>query len=144
MLAAGYKINVIPGEAVGYVDGRVLPGYEQEFADTVDELTGPDVSWEYAHRDRALEAPLDAPVMAAMTRALLAEDPGSVIVPYCMSGGTDAKHFSRLGMACYGYTPLVLPEGYDYYAMFHGTDERIPLSAIEASVRIMDRFLAEA
>ncbi len=144
MLQAGYKVNVIPGEAVGYVDGRVLPGYEQEFADTMDELTGPDVSWEYAHREIALEAPLDAPVMAAMAAALLAEDPGSVIVPYCMSGGTDAKHFSRLGMTCYGYTPLVLPEGYDYYAMFHGTDERIPLSAIEASVRIMDRFLTGA
>ena len=144
MLQAGYKVNVIPGEAVGYVDGRVLPGYEQEFADAMDELTGPDVSWEYAHREIPLEAPLDAPVMAAMAQALLAEDPGSVIVPYCMSGGTDAKHFSRLGMTCYGYTPLVLPEGYDYYAMFHGTDERIPLSAIEASFRIMDRFLTEA
>ena len=45
-------------------------------------------------------------------------------------------------MTCYGFTPLVLPEGYDYYAMFHGTDERIPLSALESAVRIMDRFLA--
>jgi acetylornithine deacetylase/succinyl-diaminopimelate desuccinylase-like protein len=59
-----------------------------------------------------------------------------------MGGGTDAKQFSRLGLTCYGFTPLVLPEGYDYYAMFHGTDERIPLSALDASVRIMDRFLA--
>ena len=82
--------------------------------------------------------------MACMAQALLAEDPGSTIVPYCMSGGTDAKHFSRLGMTCYGFTPLVLPEGYDYYAMFHGTDERIPLSALDAGVRIMDRFLATA
>jgi acetylornithine deacetylase/succinyl-diaminopimelate desuccinylase-like protein len=96
------------------------------------------------HEEIPLEAPPDAPLMVRMARALLAEDPGSVIVPYCMSGGTDAKHFSRLGMACYGFTPLVLPEGYDYYAMFHGTDERIPLSALEASVRIMDRFLAAA
>jgi acetylornithine deacetylase/succinyl-diaminopimelate desuccinylase-like protein len=112
MLAAGYKINVIPDEAVGYVDGRVLPG--------------------------------GTPVMASMTQALLAEDPGGVIVPYCMSGGTDAKHFARLGMTCYGFTPLVLPEGYDYYAMFHGTDERIPLSALESAVRIMDRFLTGA
>jgi len=108
----------------------------------MDELTGPDVTWEYAHEEIPLEAPLDAPVMARMARALLAEDPGSVIVPYCMSGGTDAKQFSRLGMTCYGFTPLVLPEGYDYYAMFHGTDERIPLSALNASVRIMDRLLA--
>ena len=125
-------------------DGRVLPGFSREFRATLDELTGPDVTLEYAHEEIPLEAPLDAPVMERMTRALLAEDPGSVVVPYCMSGGTDAKQFSRLGMTCYGFTPLVLPEGYDYYAMFHGTDERIPLSALEASVRIMDRFLATA
>lgn len=141
MLQAGYKLNVIPGEAAGYVDGRVLPGTEDEFRAVLDELTGPDVAWEYAHRERPLEAPLGAPLTDSMARALLAEDPGSVVVPYCMSGGTDAKQFSRLGLACYGFTPLVLPEGYDYYAMFHGTDERIPLSALDASVRIMDRFL---
>jgi acetylornithine deacetylase/succinyl-diaminopimelate desuccinylase-like protein len=144
MLQAGYKINVIPGEAIGYVDGRVLPGYADEFRATLDELAGPDVSWEYTHNEIPLEAPLDAPLMASMAQALLAEDPGSTIVPYCMSGGTDAKFFSRLGMTCYGFTPLVLPEGYDYYAMFHGTDERIPLSALEAGVRIMDRFLTAA
>ena len=144
MLAAGYKINVIPDQAVGYVDGRVLPGFEQEFRLALDELTGPEVSWEYAHREIPLEAPLGTPLMASMTQALLAEDPGGTIVPYCMSGGTDAKHFARLGMTCYGFTPLVLPEGYDYYAMFHGTDERIPLSALESAVRIMDRFLTTA
>src|SRR5205085_3832176 len=47
---------------------------------------------------------------AEYVAARLAEDPGSVIVPYCMSGGTDAKQFARLGLACYGFTPLVLPE----------------------------------
>jgi acetylornithine deacetylase/succinyl-diaminopimelate desuccinylase-like protein len=144
MLAAGYKVNVIPDEATGYVDGRVLPGYEHEFRTTLDELAGPEVSWAYAHQEVPLEAPLGTPVMAGMTQALLAEDPGGTIVPYCMSGGTDAKHFARLDMTCYGFTPLVLPEGYDYYAMFHGTDERIPLSALESAVRIMDRFLTSA
>ena len=144
MLQAGYKVNVIPDEAVGYADGRVLPGREQEFHATLDELTGPEVSWAYAHREIPLEAPLDAPVLASMAQALLAEDPGGTVVPYCMSGGTDAKQFARLGMTCYGFTPLVLPEGYDYYAMFHGTDERIPLSALESAVRIMDRFLTTA
>jgi len=143
MLQAGYKLNVIPDEAVAYVDGRVLPGLEREFAAVLDELTGPHVSWEYAHSETALEAPLDAPVMKEMAQALLAEDPGSTVVPYCMSGGTDAKQFARLGMTCYGFTPLVLPEGYDYYAMFHGTDERIPLSALESAVRIMDRLLTD-
>jgi acetylornithine deacetylase/succinyl-diaminopimelate desuccinylase-like protein len=141
MLRAGGKVNVIPGEAVGYVDGRVLPGCEDEFAATLDELTGPGVAWEYAHREPPVTAPLDGPLVSAMTAALLAEDPGATVVPYCMSGGTDAKQFARLGMACYGFTPLVLPPGYDYYAMFHGPDERIPVTALQASLRIMDRLL---
>jgi len=141
MLTAGYKVNVIPGEAVAYIDGRVLPGYGAEFDATLDELCGPDVTWRYAHSEIPLEAPLDAPLVDRMKAALLAEDPGGVVVPYCMTGGTDGKQFARLGMSCYGFTPLVLPPGYDYYAMFHGVDERIPVSALEAGVRIMDRLL---
>ena len=144
MLQAGYKINVIPHEAVGYVDGRVLPEYEHEFAATLDELTGTDATWEFAHREPPLEAPLHGLLPDNMAQALLEEDPGGVVVPYCMSGGTDAKQFARLGMNCYGFTPLVLPEGYDYYAMFHGTNERIPVSALDAGVRVMDRFLLRA
>jgi acetylornithine deacetylase/succinyl-diaminopimelate desuccinylase-like protein len=141
MLSAGYKVNVIPGAAVAFVDGRVLPGFEAEFAATLDELCGEDATWEYAHSEVPLEAPLDTPLVRQMTAALLAEDPAGVVVPYCMTGGTDGKQFARLGMSCYGFTPLVLPPGYDYFAMFHGVDERIPLSALAAGVRIMDRLL---
>jgi acetylornithine deacetylase/succinyl-diaminopimelate desuccinylase-like protein len=144
MLAAGYKVNVIPAEATACVDGRVLPGYSGEFAATLDELTQPDVTWEYLHREIPLEAPLAAPLVTAMTEALLAEDPGATVVPYCMSGGTDAKQFSRLGIAGYGFTPLLLPPGYDYYAMFHGVDEQVPVSALHFAVRVMTRLLATA
>jgi acetylornithine deacetylase/succinyl-diaminopimelate desuccinylase-like protein len=143
MLNAGYKVNVIPGEATAYVDGRMLPGCEEEFTTVLDELTGPDVDWEYYHHERPLEAPLDAPLMAAMKRALLAEDPGARVVPYCMAGGTDAKQFSRLGIAGYGFTPLALPPGYDYHAMFHGVDERVPVSALHFGARVMERLLTE-
>jgi acetylornithine deacetylase/succinyl-diaminopimelate desuccinylase-like protein len=144
MLEAGYKINVIPADAVAYVDGRMLPGYEDEFRVTMDELTGPDVSWEYYHREAPLEAALDGPEVAAMTAALLAEDPGSHVVPYCMGGGTDAKAFARLGISGYGFMPLALPPGYDYYAMFHGVDERVPVSALHFGMRVLDRFLTSA
>jgi len=144
MLAAGYKVNVIPAEASACVDGRVLPGYADEFAAVLDELTGPEVSWEYLHREIPLEAPLDAPVMGAMAAALLAEDPGGTVVPHCMSGGTDAKQFSRLGIAGYGFTPLLLPVEFDYYEMFHGVNERVPVAALEFAVRVLTRFLAAA
>ncbi|MGI5459373.1 M20/M25/M40 family metallo-hydrolase [Streptomyces sp. CA-249302] len=141
MLEAGYKVNVIPGEAVAYVDGRHLFDAEDEFRATLDELTGPDVDWEYHHRSIALQAPLDSPTYAHMRAAVEEFAPEGHVVPYCMSGGTDAKEFSRLGITGYGFTPLKLPEGYDYQAMFHGVDERVPVEALHFGVRVLDRFL---
>ncbi|MFG2312322.1 M20/M25/M40 family metallo-hydrolase [Streptomyces sp. NPDC048566] len=144
MLSAGYKINVIPGEAVAHVDGRFLPGGEDEFRATLDELTGPDVEWEFEHREVALQAPLDSPTYARMRAAVEEFAPEGRVVPYCMSGGTDAKQFSRLGITGYGFAPLKLPEGFDYQALFHGVDERVPVEALHFGVRVLDRFLRTA
>jgi acetylornithine deacetylase/succinyl-diaminopimelate desuccinylase-like protein len=141
MLQAGYKVNVIPGSATAYVDGRVLPGGEEEFTTTMDRLTGPDVDWEYHHREVALQAPVDSPSFAAMRESLEHFDPGAHVVPYCMSGGTDAKQFSRLGIVGYGFSPLKLPPGFDYNALFHGVDERVPVEALRFGVQVLDRFL---
>ncbi|MEV5904818.1 M20/M25/M40 family metallo-hydrolase [Streptomyces sp. NPDC052127] len=144
MLGAGYKVNVIPGEAVAYVDGRYLPGGEDEFRATLDRLTGPDVDWEFQHREVALQAPVDAPLYARMRAAVEEFAPEGHVVPYCMSGGTDAKQFSRLGITGYGFAPLKLPEGFDYQALFHGVDERVPVEALHFGVRVLDRFLRTA
>ncbi|MFD7611471.1 M20/M25/M40 family metallo-hydrolase [Streptomyces sp. NPDC059828] len=144
MLEAGYKVNVIPGHATAYVDGRMLPGTEDEFRETLDRLTGPDVDWEFLHREVALEAPVDSPTFARLRAAIEAFDPDGRVVPYCTSGGTDAKQFSRLGITGYGFTPLKLPEGFDYGAMFHGVDERVPVDALHFGVRVLDRYLKSA
>ncbi|MFJ3223649.1 M20/M25/M40 family metallo-hydrolase [Streptomyces sp. NPDC086783] len=144
MLSAGYKVNVIPGEAVAYVDGRFLPGGEDEFRTTLDLLTGPDVEWEFHHREVALQAPVDSATYARMRAAVEEFAPEGHVVPYCMSGGTDAKQFSRLGITGYGFAPLKLPEGFDYQALFHGVDERVPVEALHFGVRVLDRFLRTA
>ncbi|MFF4604822.1 M20/M25/M40 family metallo-hydrolase [Streptomyces sp. NPDC001339] len=144
MLTAGYKVNVIPGSALAYVDGRVVPGGEAEFRATLDELTGPEVSWDYHHGSVALQAPVDAPLFAAMRAAIERFDPDAHTVPYCMSGGTDAKQFSRLGITGYGFSPLRLPEGFDYQALFHGVDERVPVEGLHFGVRVLDHFLRAA
>ncbi|ATL86340.1 M20/M25/M40 family metallo-hydrolase [Streptomyces malaysiensis] len=144
VLEAGYKVNVIPGSATAYVDGRLLPGCEEEFHDTLDRLTGPDVEWEFHHREPPLEAPMDTPTYRAMRAAVEHFDPGARAVPYCMSGGTDAKQFSRLGIAGYGFSPLRLPEGFDYQALYHAVDERVPVEALHFGVRVLDHFLQRA
>jgi acetylornithine deacetylase/succinyl-diaminopimelate desuccinylase-like protein len=144
MLEAGYKVNVIPGRAVAYIDGRMVPGGEEEFHATLDRLTGPDVDWEFHHREVALQAPVDSPTYAKMRAAVERFDPDGHVVPYCMSGGTDAKQFSRLGITGYGFSPLKLPVGFDYQALFHGVDERVPVEALHFGVRVLDHYLRTA
>jgi acetylornithine deacetylase/succinyl-diaminopimelate desuccinylase-like protein len=141
MLSAGYKVNVIPQVASAQVDGRFLPGHEEEFFREIDELAGPGVRREFVHHDVAVETSFDGELVAAMQAALLAEDPEGRMVPYCLSGGTDAKSFSRLGIRCLGFTPLQLPAELDFAGMFHGVDERVPVSALKFGVRVLDNFL---
>lgn len=144
MLEAGYKVNVIPGQATAFVDGRMLPGGEGEFQDTMDRLTGPGVDWEFHHREVPLQAPVDSPTFAKLRAAVERFDPDGHVVPYCMSGGTDAKQFSRLGITGYGFSPLKLPADFDYQALFHGVDERVPVEALHFGVRVLDHYLRTA
>ncbi|MGW1976334.1 M20/M25/M40 family metallo-hydrolase [Streptomyces sp. NPDC001889] len=144
MLDAGYKVNVIPGQATAHIDGRMLPGGEDEFRETMDRLTGPNVEWEFQHREVPLQAPVDSPTYEKLRAAIEHFDPAGHAVPYCMSGGTDAKQFARLGITGYGFSPLKLPVGYDYAAMFHGVDERVPVEGLHFGVQVLDRYLRTA
>ena len=144
MLDAGYKVNVIPTEASAHVDGRFLPGYEDEFFATLAELCGDNVSWEFVSKQQPWDSPYEGALVDAMTQSILAEDPDGIVAPYLMSGGTDAKHFRKLGMASYGFAPLRLPRDLDFGALFHGVDERVPVDALEFGARVFDRFLDQA
>jgi acetylornithine deacetylase/succinyl-diaminopimelate desuccinylase-like protein len=141
VLRAGYKVNVVPQAATAEVDGRFLPGYEEEFFAELDRVLGPGVTREIIHSDIALETTPDGDLYTAMTSALVAEDPGARVIPYCLSGGTDAKSFSRLGLRCFGFTPLRLAPDLDFSGMFHGIDERVPVDGLRFGVRVLDRFL---
>ncbi|ARP69442.1 hypothetical protein LK07_06285 [Streptomyces pluripotens] len=140
-LNAGYKVNVIPGEATAHIDGRFLPGYEQEFLGDLDRLLGPNVRREDVHADKALETGFDGALVAAMQSALLAEDPTAKAIPYMLSGGTDAKSFDDLGIRGFGFAPLKLPPELDFAGMFHGVDERVPVDGLRFGVRVLDRFI---
>jgi len=141
MLDAGYKHNVIPGRASAMVDGRFLPGFEDDWERELDAVLGPKITREYTHYDIALETEFEGALVEAMIASLKAEDPGARPVPYALSGGTDAKSFSRLGIRGFGFAPLRLPADLDFSGMFHGVDERVPLDALRFGVRVLDRFL---
>ncbi|MBB4934732.1 acetylornithine deacetylase/succinyl-diaminopimelate desuccinylase-like protein [Lipingzhangella halophila] len=140
-LSGGYKANVIPGAAEAQVDGRFLPGMEDEFFAEVDRLLGPKVSREFIRHLPAVETDFSGGIVGAMADSLRAEDPGAHAVPYCLSGGTDAKSFQQLGIRNFGFAPLKLPPDLNFAGMFHGVDERVPVDGLRFGVRVLDRFL---
>ncbi|MER7006400.1 M20/M25/M40 family metallo-hydrolase [Dactylosporangium sp. NPDC000555] len=143
-LAAGYKDNVIPGRASATIDCRTLPGQSEAFEEELRRIVGPDIDLEYIHRQPALETTFDGALVGAMSAALRAEDPGAVPVPYMLSGGTDAKQFAKLGIRCFGFSPVRLPADLNFAALFHGIDERIPVEGLQFGVRVLDRFLQQS
>ncbi|MEY2690932.1 MAG: hypothetical protein RLZ80_199 [Actinomycetota bacterium] len=141
MLDAGYKANVIPKEASAVIDGRFLPGQEDALNRTIAEIVGPEIKIETVTHDIALEVPFEGELVEAMKSAILKLDPEGIPVPYLMSGGTDNKALSELGIVGYGFSPLRLPADLDFMALFHGVDERIPLESLEFGVKALEDFL---
>jgi acetylornithine deacetylase/succinyl-diaminopimelate desuccinylase-like protein len=141
MLKAGYKANVIPATAEAVIDCRVLPGRLAAFEAEVDEIIGPDVSREWIVDLPPYETGFDGDLLDAMNDAILAADPDARTVPYMLSGGTDAKHFARLGIRCFGFAPLKLPADLDFASLFHGVDERVPVDALTFGAQVLEHFL---
>lgn len=141
MLQAGYKANVIPQSAEAVIDCRVLPGRQAAFEREVDEIIGPNIRREWVTKLDAYETTFDGDLVAAMNDAVLAHDPDARTVPFMLSGGTDAKAFTKLGIRCFGFAPLRLPPELDFAALFHGVDERVPVDALKFGTRVLDHLL---
>ncbi len=144
VLDAGYKHNVIPDRAEALVDVRPFIGREDAVLAELRELAGPDVEVEVVHHDVGLETPFSGSLVDAMAGSLLRHDPDAEVLPYLLTGGTDNKALSLLGITGYGFAPLRLGPGLDFPAMFHGVDERVPLDALAFGRAVLTDFLLEA
>jgi acetylornithine deacetylase/succinyl-diaminopimelate desuccinylase-like protein len=141
LLRGGYKHNVIPESAEALVDCRTLPGQQDQVLEIVRELAGSGVDVSYVHNDVSLEVPFAGNLVDSMIDALHSEDPGAKVLPYTLSGGTDNKSLSKLGITGYGFAPLQLPDDLDFTGMFHGVDERVPAESLKFGARVLNTLL---
>lgn len=141
LLTAGYKHNVIPDTAEALIDIRTLPGEEDAVLAEVQRIVGDDIEIEIVVRDIGLENPFSGALVDAMVGTLQRHDPGAEVLPYLLSGGTDNKALSELGIVGYGFAPLKLTPELDFPAMFHGVDERVPLDALAFGHRALTDLL---
>jgi acetylornithine deacetylase/succinyl-diaminopimelate desuccinylase-like protein len=143
VLSAGYKANAIPSEARAQLDGRILPGLEEEFFATVDALLPESVTRRLDSHSAPVSAPESGGEIEAMAAALGAHDPEALVLPFLMGGGTDAKSFGRLGIACYGFTPGVTPVGFSADRYVHGVDEHVPVESLRFGTRVLYTFICQ-
>ncbi len=142
-LNAGYKHNVIPDTAEALIDVRTLPGEEASVLAEIQHLVGDGIEIEVVHQDIGLENSFSGSLIDAVAKALNTHDQGAAILPYLLSGGTDNKALSRLGIKGYGFAPLQLPSDFDFPGMFHGVDERVPLEALVFGRQVLRDLLLE-
>jgi acetylornithine deacetylase/succinyl-diaminopimelate desuccinylase-like protein len=137
---AGSKVNVIPGRAEAELDGRIAVGSsEAELLAELRSLAGPGIELELLGPSRPpTVTPPGDPLFDVLAGVVADHHPGAVAVPTVTPGFTDAKFWSQLGAACYGFAPIRLePSDPDFTAMFHGDDERVPVAGLQAGLRML-------
>lgn len=141
MLTAGYKANVVPSKAVAVLDGRIVPGFEDEFLAVVDAALAEGVTRSFLNHQASISSDHRDPELELMERALRVHDPGALVLPCCARGGTDAKWWSRLGIACYGFAPELTAPGEGHDSLVHGVDERISVQSLTFGAGVLDTYL---
>ena len=141
MLSAGYAANVVPSTATAVLDGRILPGHEREFFAALEAELDGSVSWELLSDQAPIAADPADPELSRMAAAVRACDPHALVLPCVTGGGTDAKWFSRLGIACFGFAPEWTAADFDTGRYVHGVDEHVPVQALAFGARVLDTYL---
>jgi acetylornithine deacetylase/succinyl-diaminopimelate desuccinylase-like protein len=138
---ASDKLNVIPSEVSLGIDGRLLPGFKPEDMEReLRALLGNDFELEVLKSDPGPAAP-NLGLFDTLGAILREFDPEGTAVPYVMSGITDARFFSKLGIQTYGFTPLKLPDDFNFVRTVHAADERVPVDALDFGVRSIFKAL---
>jgi acetylornithine deacetylase/succinyl-diaminopimelate desuccinylase-like protein len=137
---AGHKTNVIPGRAEAELDARIAVGSsEAELLAQLRALAGPGIELELvAPSHPPTVSPPSSKLFDVLAAVVAEHHPGAVGVPAVTPGFTDAKYWSRLGTACYGFVPLRLePTDPDFASLFHGDDERVPVAGLKAGLGML-------
>jgi len=135
MISGGVKINVIPSEVQVQLDGRLLPGFgPEDMLRELREVLGPDPELE-VQLVGPVQPEIDLSQLDLFASVLREADPGCIPLPYLVTGGTDARHFAKLGIRTYGFLPLNNPADFNGATTIHAADERVPISALEFGAR---------
>lgn len=143
VLKAGYKTNVIPGEAYAELDCRLLPSTTREkFIESIRETIKDDaVEIKPIDSLHADASPYDTECFRAISRVIEKNLPSVPVVPMIIPWFTDSHWFREVGICSYGFIPFKVDE--THIAGMHGRDERLPVDSFKLGVKIMYEVLED-
>lgn len=134
---SGIQQNVVPSEVVLKLDCRVLPGFTgQDVIQEIENLWGQKLEYEIVTQSEGYETQFDTPLFKEISKQILKADPLGTPVPSLTVGSTDAQHLQKLGVICYGFTPVQMPEDLNFPSLFHGHNERIPIEGFKWGLNV--------
>lgn len=136
MLSGSLKINVIPSTAEAGLDCRLLPGTDaKDFMGRMRALLADDriTIDTFQAPDSPPPSPTSGEMWDAIGRVVAADFPGTYVVPWMTSGGTDSRFLREKGVPAYGFIPIVLTP--DEERRFHGVDERLSVENLNRGIK---------
>jgi len=134
ILRGGHRINVIPSEVSVDVDGRILPGQApDEWVRQVQHAVGDEVEVTLLEGEHGISADPASPFFDTIAATMREADPGSTLLPYLVTGGTDARAFP--GIKVYGFMPTRHDTRVGNLA--HGHDERTSIDDLLFATRCL-------
>jgi carboxypeptidase PM20D1 len=147
ILHGGVKENVLPTEAFGIVNFRILPG------DTLDSVVAhvrrvigdSTVDVRPAGRTRRDPSPVsdvDALGFEVIHQSIREVFPNTLVVPGLVLGGTDSRHYAGVSDQVYRFGPIrINPENLD---TGHGTNERISVDNYVEMIKFYGQLIRNA
>ncbi len=131
MFKAGFRINVIPGDALAHIDCRALPDEDMAaLAQTLRRvINDPAIEVVVAERGRPVAPPsrLDTALYRALERAQRKVFPQAQTLPLMLTGATDSAQLRARGVQAYGIGSVMSDAD---IARFHGNDERLSIDGL--------------
>lgn len=141
VLDAGFRKNVIPGEASAILDIRMLPdedvqGFYAELAKVIDDPRV-EIVPEEIYRPAAMPSKIDNEMFQALEKVSRQMYPGATVLPIMQTGATDMAQVRAKGVQAYGFGPTRTLEEMNSKRGAHGNDERISEQALLELVQFL-------
>lgn len=133
--------NVLPQKASITANFRIMPGMTVEDVKAhIEKVAGKDVEVELIKGENPSNvSPTDSRAFLAIDEICRSMDEDTIVAPFLVMGGTDARNYEVICGNVYRYAPFTVST--DLLLTCHGTNERIPVDTLTGAVAFFKRYI---